>query len=73
MSADPDPRLARAVADACDACGIKPADRFLVQRQLDRPTAAQACCGSDCDPCVDDVVEAAALARRLLKARAEGS
>jgi len=61
-----DAAFERAIARACDECGIKADDRFLVRRHLAQPTATPACCGSDCDPCVDAVIAAAELTRRIL-------
>jgi hypothetical protein len=63
---DSDAQFEAALAKACEACGIRAADRFWVRDLYERPSAAPACCGSGCDPCVDDVVAAVELTRQLL-------
>lgn len=46
--------------EACARYGLRDDDRFLVRSLLRRPQNAwPACCGSGCDVCMDDVVNAA--------------
>lgn len=64
-----DATIDEAIRQACERAGIRAGDAFWVKRVLLRPTAPPACCGSGCDPCIEDVVAAAAYARKLLDAR----
>ncbi|MEO0325054.1 MAG: hypothetical protein AAF447_18985 [Myxococcota bacterium] len=53
----------------CARFRIRGDDRFLVLSFLERPEARwPGCCGSGCDPCMDDVADAA---RALRQARAQ--
>ncbi len=57
----------RAVAAACAACNLHGDDVYLVASLVERPRAAwPACCGSGCDPCMEDVALAAEKACALL-------
>ena len=52
--------------EVCARYGIREADHFWVLDMVRNPGAAPACCGSGCDPCVDDVAAAAETIRRRL-------
>ncbi len=45
---------------ACKARRIRGDDRFLVLALLERPESAwPGCCGSGCEPCMEDIMSAA--------------
>lgn len=54
------------LVEVCTRFGIHHDDYFWVVNMVRQPGAAPACCGSGCDPCVDDVVAAADEIRQRL-------
>jgi hypothetical protein len=63
----------RAVAEACAAMGLGGDDVFLVASLVERPRDTwPGCCGSGCQPCMDDVAAAALKARAILGWKGDG-
>ncbi len=62
-------QLEDAVNRALEESGLHPAFRSMVRRfVLDRSSEWRICCGSDCDPCVRDVIPVVDRAREILGA-----
>jgi hypothetical protein len=67
MGHDDEEAIDRAVAEACAACNLHGDDIFLVASLVERPRDTwPGCCGSGCEPCMNDVAAAAMKARALL-------